>query len=481
MTHAEASAFGPETDAVGQAELIRAGEILTTELVEAAIDRIEKINPQVNAMASFDCSRAMDRARTLNTKSVFSGVPTLVKDVLPYPGHGLGFGSRLFAGMVAQEGSDYTEALDNSGLVVLGKSTTSEFALLGTTETLANGQTRNPWNLARSTGGSSGGAVAAVASGMVALAHSSDGGGSTRGPASFCGLFGFKPSRDRTVSNGLSAQMPTSRLISEHCVSRSVRDSAVWLSATERPGLDDGLSMSEALSLKPPQPLKIGFYTKDSRGIAPSADVHECILDTADLCTNLGHEVIEVQPPSFDVDTISDCYFKISALTMSGALESFENMMGDRFDKNRLEPFTRQLAERGAHIAPDFAAGALEHLAKAEREANRSFAECDILLSPTVPYTAFPLGVHTPETDYASLRQFIERVACYTFISSLAGWPAMSVPLGNDQTGMPIGSHFSAPPGEDRVLLSLAFQLETARPWQHKISQLWKANGWFNA
>jgi len=156
-------------------------------------------------------------------------------------------------------------------------------------------------------------------------------------------------------------------------------------------------------------------------------------------------------------------------------------MMGDRFDKNRLEPFTQELAERGAHIAPDFAVGALAHLAKAEREANRSFAECDILLSPTVPYSAFPLGVHTPETDCASLQQFIERVACYTFISSLAGWPAMSVPLGSDQAGMPVGSHFSAPTGGDKILLSLAFQLETARPWQHKLSQLWETNGWYNA
>lgn len=481
MTYAEASALGLETDAVGQAELVRSGEISPKELVEAAIDRIEKVNPQVNAIASSDYSRAIDRAQTLKSESVFSGVPTLIKDVLPYPGHGLGFGSRLFAGMVAQEASDYTDALDKSGLVVLGKSTTSEFALLGTTETLAKGATRNPWDLGRSTGGSSGGAVAAVASGMVALAHSSDGGGSTRGPASFCGLFGFKPSRDRTVSNGLPAQMPTSGLISEHCVSRSVRDSAAWLSATEKPGLEDGLPVSEALAPRPPRRLKIGFYTLDSRGIAPSADVQKCVLDTAKLCMSLGHDVTEILPPSFDVDAISDCYFKLSSMTMSGALETFKSMMGDQFDKNRLEPFTRQLAESGAHIAPDFAKGAFEHLATAEREANRSFAECDILLSPTVPYPAFPLAVHTPESDYAVLLQFIERVACYTFISSLAGWPAMSVPLGEDEAGLPIGSHFSAPPGHDNVLFSLAFQLEAAKPWKHRLSQLWERNGWFNA
>ena len=213
-----------QLDATAQAALVEQGEVHPRELVQVALRRIEDLNPTINAVCGLDAERALQRAEQ-PLQGPFAGVPFLIKDVLGYPGFRHAFGSRTFAGNVATEATPYTERLDEAGLIVLGKSTTSELGLLGSTETALDGITRNPWDLELSAGGSSGGAAAAVASGMVPFAHASDGGGSIRLPAALCGLFGFKPSRGRTV-RAVPFENDFTRLVSEHCVSRSVRDSA---------------------------------------------------------------------------------------------------------------------------------------------------------------------------------------------------------------------------------------------------------------
>jgi amidase len=455
-------------DATAQAELIRSGAVSPIQLVDAAIARIKRINPRINALASSDFALARERARTHPGTGPLAGVPTLVKDVNAYPGLPLGLGSRLLQGHVPATGSPYTDAIDASGAIVLGKSTTSEFALLGTTETLACGATRNPWDASLSPGGSSGGAAAAVASGMVPVAHASDAGGSIRGPASFCGVFGFKPSRGLHMPTDQPSDSPLAMLVTDHCVSRSVRDSVAWLASVER--RDAGAARTASARATEPlrRRLRIGLYERTGFGDLPDAEVSEALARTRRLCESLGHRVAQTQGPQFDALAVSDAFFVLSGLTVSGACAHMRGALGPAFDEQKLEPFTRELARRGGLLPASAAATAVETLRLASDAANRCMTEFDVLLCPTVGFPAFPLGVHGGTEPFEDAVAFTNAVAGYTAIASIAGWPAMSVPLQVSSTGLPIGSHFAAPHGEDAMLLALALELEQAAPWHDR-------------
>jgi amidase len=454
-------------DAVGQAELVRTGKVSPLELVDAAISRIERLNPLVNAVASIDFELARKRARTIEHTGPLAGVPTLVKDLLPYPGLPCEYGSRAFLGQVAAAGSEYTEALDAAGLIVLGKSTTSELGLLGTTETLARGATRNPWDLSRSAGGSSGGAVAAVASGMVPIAHASDGGGSIRGPAALCGLFGFKPSRGRNRSTGAASDGPFGRLLSDHCVSRSVRDSASWLAVTQRQDADAPFSRVGTVEGPLAKRLRIGVYEKTSFGHAPEPEVQAALLETAKLCQGLGHEIVECSGPQFDAPSTSNAFFSLAGAMVAGLFAQLRHVF-PAFDTGLFEPFTRALAERIGDDPMAVMQRAMSACDEAATAANRSFADVDVLLCPTVPFAAYPLGRIGPTMPVADIIVFTEKLAGYTAIASFAGWCAMSVPLHVSSVGLPIGMHFAAPAGQDATLLALALALESASPWAQR-------------
>jgi len=468
-------------DATAQAGLVRTGRASALELVEAAIARIERLNPKLNAIASADFDRARERAWADRLSGPFAGVPTLIKDLLPYPGFAAEFGSRLFKGNVAQVGSDYSQALRDSGLIVLGKSTTSEFGLLGTTETAACGPTRNPWDLTRSTGGSSGGSVAAVASGMVAIAHASDGGGSIRGPASLCGLFGFKPSRSRTWNTGVPESLPTARFLSEHCVSRSVRDSAAWLAATERADATAPLRPVGKVQRPLGQRLRIGVYRDDAFGREPGPAATDALAVAVRLCEALGHDVIETGGPRFDAQATSRAFFALSGAGLAGLLAEAQRGMGAAFDEALLEPYTLELAVRAHGFGPADMRRELTVLDVAKEAADQAMAPFDVLLCPTLDLTAFPLGQVGPSADPGVLIEFTQRLAGYTFCASLTGWPAMSVPLHWTPEGLPIGCHFAAPVGEEARLLGLAYQLEEAAPWRDRWPPWVESGRWRSA
>ncbi len=465
-------------DGLAQADLIKRGEVTSKDLVQAAIRRIERINNDINAIASHNFDLALQQSDAVSMDGPFAGVPTLIKDVLSYPGHANGFGSRLLDNIPGLASSPYTEAMDAAGLITLGKSTTSEFGLLGTTETLAKGATRNPWDLSRSTGGSSGGAVAAVAAGLVPVAHASDGGGSIRGPASFCGLFGFKPSRGRTVSNGMPAELPMTALVSDHCVSRSVRDSIAWLMATEEEAVAEKLDWDKLRKGKSAR-LRIGYYAMDESGSKPSAAALAALSATLRLCEELGHELIEIQPPQFERRAVAETFFSLMGVVMALTFEQLKVGFGEHYDEEGFEPYTRALVAKGRELGPDYLAQAGLSLQDASKSIEASRAACDIILTPTTPYAAFPLGQYRPDGPVDALKAFVEEVACYTVIPSIAGWPAMSVPLYWNENGLPLGSHFSARQGQDDVLFSLALQLEEAQPWQGKIFEMWERNAWY--
>ncbi|MES1942680.1 amidase [Salinisphaera sp. PC39] len=456
-------------DATAQAQLVRDGEASARELVDAAIGRIERLDPALNAVAATGFEQARQRATDIDTTTPFAGVPTLLKDLIAYPGLPFTLGSRLFEGQIAPVGSPYTDALDAGGLIVLGKSTTSEFGLLGTTETLACGATRNPWDPSRSPGGSSGGAVAAVAAGMVPVAHASDGGGSIRGPASFCGLFGFKPSRGRHRATDQPGETPFTRMISEHCVSRSVRDSATWLAVTERTDGEARLPPVGRVREPLDRRLRIGMYRRTGSDDEPDADVAGALAETARLCESLGHEVVETQAPAYDTEAAARAYFTHAALTIDAACEQIRAYIGPAFDEERLEPYTRRLIQHAKELPPTASTEAEAALAAAAAAADRRMGEFDVLLCPTVPFPAFPLGHHGGTEPFEQAVAFTETLAGYTAVASIAGWPAMSVPLHISARGLPVGSHFAAPVGGEALLLGLALELERASPWQQRL------------
>lgn len=459
-------------DATAQAELVRSGRVTAEDLLDAAISRIERLNPLVNALSASTFDAARQRARTVEVDHAFAGVPTLLKDLLAYPGQPFGLGSRLMQGQVAPAGSPYTEALDATGLVIAGRTTTSEFGLVGTTEALATGKTRNPWDLARSTGGSSGGAAAAVAAGMVPVAHASDGGGSIRGPSSLCGVFGFKPTRWRTRSAGLPKDMPLAAILSEHCISRSVRDSATWLRVTETEDWAPPLPAAADLAESPAHRLRIGHYAIDAFGNPPDAAAGAALEQTIGLCRSLGHTLVPVEGPRFDGPKAARAVYDIMAMTTAGMVGFLAPNLDPDAATASLERYTRALIDHARHLPPERFAEAAAEIAAAGERAQAAFDDVDVLLSPTIPFTAFPLGTVSPDCAPETIRRHFERSAAFTAAASLAGWPAMSVPLHWSAEGLPAGSHFAARADEDALLFKLAFELERAAPWAPRLTEL---------
>lgn len=452
-----------DLDAVGQAELVARGETSALELVDAAIARIEKVEPEVHALASADFEAARARARGAPT-GPFGGVPFLIKDLLGYPGHRVAFGARLFRENIAHEGSPYTARLDASGLITLGKTTTSEFGMLGSTESRLYGITKNPWDLEKSAMGSSGGAAAAVASGMVPIAHASDGGGSIRIPGSACGLFAFKPGRGRAVASG---PVDPAGLVIEHCLSRTVRDSALFLSVTEDAS---GASGSPVGHVTTPidRPLRIGVYTETLMGRAPDAEVASALARTATLCRELGHELVDVPSPPLDGAALSDAFFTWAGGAMHGMQQMMQPMLGRPLGEEDLEPFTLALIAWFARMPEGAMARALSTMAEATRTFVSYLGAYDVMLCPTIPIVPWPLGTMSPELDRETLIARMQVLAGYTCIHNMAGVPAMSVPLFTSTTGLPIGSHFAAGAGQEATLLGLAYQLEHALPWRDR-------------
>ena len=454
--------FLARIDGVGQAELVARGELSASELLEACAARVERCEPLIHAIVTLD----WQRARALQpAEGPFKGVPTLVKDVFPYPGLRWGMGSRLFAGNMQAPSTPYAERIDGCGLVVIGKSATSELGLLGSTETLQEGVTHNPWELSRSAAGSSGGAAAAVAAGIVPLAHGNDAGGSLRVPASVCGLFGFKPSRARTVPAN-SGGPDFLGLISDHCITRSVRDSALFLSVTEAQG--GALPAIGYVREASAKRLRIGAFTRTAMGDEPDPAVRRAFDQAVALCTTLGHELRPIAAPALDGAALGNAFFLSAGAAMAGMVEMLGRMRGAAVRPEELEPFTWALIRRfqgRAASAWEDARGAFAKAAKAYVEA---FADCDVLLTPTLSELPWRLGHLSPLLEYDELMARTARAVGYTPIHNIAGCPAMSVPLHWTADNLPIGVQFSANVGGDDTLLHLAYELEAAQPWRER-------------
>ena len=449
-------------DGVAQAELVARGELSADELLEACAERIAALDPLLNAIPVVDFERARASAPGAGP---FAGVPFLVKDVTPYPGLRWSIGSRLFASNLAAQATPYSARLDEAGLVTVGKSATSELGLLGSTETFLDGVTHNPWDLSVSAAGSSGGAAAAVAAGLVPLAHASDGGGSVRIPASVCGLFGLMPSRGRCVSASLGAS-DYGALVAEHCVSRSVRDSALLLSLTEARGgaLPPVGYVREPLTRR----LRIATWTRTLMGEEPEPAVRRAYDEAVALCVSLGHDVQPVAPPGLDGAALGDAFFLVAGAAVGGAVSMMTQLRGRAVERGELEPFSWALAEEAQRRGPDALPQARAHFAASAERYLSVFSRYDVVLTPTLATLPWRLGHLSPVLPREELLRRTARAVGYTPIHNVAGCPAMSVPLHWTPEGLPVGTHFAAAPGADALLLGLAYQLEAAHPWHHR-------------
>jgi amidase len=483
-------------DAVGLAELTARGEVHSSELVEAAIERLVAVNPVLNAVVRTD----FDRARTLAAvppAGAFSGVPLLVKDIMFEEGHKTCLGSVLLRDFVPEVTEEYLARVKSAGFVPLGRTSTSEFGLLPTTESKLYGPTHNPWSVGHSAGGSSGGSAAAVAAGIVPLALGGDGGGSIRIPASACGVFGLKPSRGR---NPRYPAMAADYLSVDLALTRSVRDTAALLDVVHgaEPGSQYWAPPPETPFLSAldhdPEPLTVAFSVEDLRGNRVESECEQAVRSTAELLESLGHRVVEASPV-VDGQAAADAFLEVWGALAAGAfhliLETAERRRGGKLLRRRLgdwrtmkliawldsrksklpafEPFTWELADRSRHRSPAQLDAAHTVLQRVSHEFGRFLEQYDVLLTPVLGGPPVPLGQIDQAAPWDELVEQLFDYVAFTPVANFTGLPAMSVPLHWNAAGLPIGSHFLGRFGDEAGLLQLAGQLERARPWaQHR-------------
>lgn len=372
-------------------------------------------------------------------------------------------GSRLFKQNVGPHHTPYSAKLADAGLQCVGKTATSEFGLLGSTETFLEGATHNPWDLSYSAAGSSGGSAAAVAAGLVPFAQANDGGGSIRIPASVCGLFGFKPSKGRTLPAAF-ASSDFLDMTSDHCISRSVRDSAHFLAITEDPSATKPVGfVDRPINRK----LRIGSWTKTAMGESPELNVAKAHEDALNLLTSLGHEVEIIDVPSFHGPALGEAFFLVAGAAIAGVVDMVDKMRGEPVQQHELEPFTWALIEAFQDAGPDGLDRSRKTFAQTVRLYRETTQKYEIIVNPTLATGPWRLGHLSPVLPKDELIRRTARAVGYTPIHNIAGCPSMSVPLCFPADGLPLGTLFSAAPGEDALLFALAYQLEEARPWKN--------------
>jgi amidase len=459
---------GPWPDATEIAARIRRGDMSALEAVQAAVDRAEALQPQLNFIVNSDFDRALAKARSGTPSGPFGGVPFLVKDLEDYAGlpTRAGSQSRRRTPPAARQGP-YGDAFDRAGLIVIGKSATPEYGFLPTTEPWATGPTRNPWDPSRSTGGSSGGAAAAVAAGVVPFAHASDGGGSIRIPASCCGLFGLKPSRARMT--GARAQINITDLSVNHVLTRSVRDSAALFAATEDRGPDARYAPVGLVDRPLRRRLRVGLILEGIAGNAPSSEVAAATNSAARLLETLGHEVTPTRWPMDGAQFIQD-FLLLWASGARDLVAGIAGASGRRPDTTLLEPFTLGMAELAAKAPEGELAASQRRLYAAAIAYDAWFAsqQLDVVLSPVLSAPPPPLGFVGPDVSFDVLTERLIAYVGYTTLHNVSGGPAMSVPLYWTERGLPVGAMFAARTGQERLLFELAYQLEAASPWAQR-------------
>jgi amidase len=483
-------------DGLGLAELVRKKEVKPSELVEEAIGRIEKLNPQLNAVIYKMYDLARKAAGGEQPDGPFKGVPFLIKDILmAYAGVPLTNGSRFFKDFVPDHDSEMVKRFKAAGVIVVGKTNLPELGLVPITEPELFGPTNNPWDLTRTPGGSSGGSAAAVAARIVPLAHGADGGGSLRIPASCCGVFGLKPTRGRNPI-GPDFGEAWRGLVCDHVLTRSVRDSAAMLDATAGP--DVGAPYYAAPPGRPfldevgvdPGKLRIAFTSEHFLGGVVDKDCVKALQATAGLCQDLGHEVVEAAP-QIDGKAFARAFLMMVCVETRATIEESEALLKRKASFKNFEASTWALGLLGRQCrAPEFSKS-LNMGQLIARQIGEFFTRYDVLLTPTLARPPVATGELQPRGMQAVGMKLLGRLNAgrlismlsgidvlaehvfefmpYTPLFNVTGQPAMSVPLYWNDGGLPIGMQFVGRYGDEATLFRLAGQLERARPWSERV------------
>ena len=486
-------------DATALAALVRAGEVTPLELIDAAVRRLDAVNPAINAVVYRMDDEARAGTATVDRDALFAGVPFLAKDLQSdYAGHPTSRGSRLLVGRVVEADTELVRRVRATGVSVLGKTNTPEFGMLPYTEPALWGPCRNPWALDRTPGGSSGGSAAAVAAGIVPMAGGGDGAGSIRMPASCCGLFGLKPTRGRNPSGPERGESWRGAAI-EHVLTRSVRDSAAMLDATHGPEAGAAYRIeppARPFSLEvgaDPGRLRIAWTTEPTLGSTVHPDCVEAVAGTVALLEELGHEVFE-DTPRVDGPAFAHAFVRMMAGELGADIEDLTTALGRRPRRGELEPLTRCLGLVSRAIPSADFAHAIRTLERTGNAVAAFFTDRDVLVTPTLatpppvigglpprPIERLQLRVLSAIGSGRAIRMagLIDRTADGAFdftpwtpVFNISGQPAMSVPLHWNGAGLPIGVHFVARVGDEASLLRLAGQLERARPWFDRLPEI---------
>ena len=459
------------TDALGLAGLVRNRDITAGALVEEAIARAEKRNPQLNAVVFKAYDQARERATGKLSDGPFTGVPMLLKDMRAgCIGMPTRSGSRLTPAIPADRDCTLVARYKAAGLNPIGKTNVPEFGILPTTEPKLYGAAHNPWDLTRTPGGSSGGSAAAVAAGIVPIAHATDGGGSVRIPASCCGLVGLKVSRGR-ITQAPDAADSTSGLSVDHVVTRSVRDCAAALDISCAPDFGDPYfalppvgSYLDGIKRKPRR-LKIAIATRGMNGRAFDPEVIGAVEHTAKLCQQLGHTVEEALP-SIEHEQMTMAFLTIWASNTAYAVESYSRMTGVKPSLDVIEGITFGFWEAGLKVTAVQHIAMLQFFHRLARIMARFHETYDLWLTPTLGAAPMKLGtLNIDETDPQKALIPMTGYVPFTAMQNATGQPAINVPLQWSVSGLPIGVQFVARSGDEMTLLQMAAELEDVAPW----------------
>ncbi|PJZ53304.1 amidase [Leptospira adleri] len=483
-------------DATGLADLVRKKSVHPSELVESAIERIESTNPGLNAVIHRFYEEARKDAKSKLPNGPFRGVPILVKDFIhAIGGAPLSSGSKSFRNYISPVDSEFIRRLRNAGTLFLGQTNVPEFALMGITEPKLHGPTRNPWNLERTPGGSSGGSAAAVAAGMVPVATASDGGGSIRIPAAYCGLFGLKPTRGRTPVGPYSGRLWQGASV-DHVLSRTVRDSAAFLDALCGIESSDAFSFEESKTSylseikKSPGKLRIAFSTQSPIGTQVHPDCVESVVHTAKILHSLGHKVEEKEAP-VDGKAIGRAFITMYFGEMAAQLKNLEPVLGRKARMGDVESVTWILGLLGRTVSAGEFVRSLQEWDKAALAMENFHKTYDVYLTPTTAMPPAKIGELEPKLGEKIAMQVVGRLGLgrmllasglvdelvekslsrtpFTQLANLTGQPSVSIPIGQTSDQLPLGLQFTAARRREDILFRLSAQLEKAVPWsKHK-------------
>jgi amidase len=466
----EALAFLPATELAAR---VRDGSFTAREAIEAALRRIEAIDSQIGAFIELDADAALAEADAIEPGDPrpFAGVPIAIKANTAVAGLCMNFASRFLAGHRPTHNAYLVRRLRDAGFVVLGTTNMAEFGILPTTEPRHTGVTRNPWDTARTPGGSSGGSAAAVAAGLVPIAHGNDGGGSLRIPAACCGLVGLKPSRGR-ISRG--PDLGDSFLASDGMLTRTVAETALLLDVLA--GYEPGDATWAPRPAEPytlamrrdPGRLRIAMTLANALDVDADPEVVHGLHSAAALLRDLGHEVVEDSPALPAPDSL-DIFLQVFGPGITLGVGLGERLAGRPPDEDEIEPMSRAVLDLARALPSTGYLTAVAQLQLLARGTVAFFADYDVLLTPVLAARPLPIGeLHgCGDEPIADLRRS-GRFAPYTALFNVTGQPAISVPVGFGEDGMPTAVQLVGHPLGEETLLQLAAQIEAARPWAHR-------------